>query len=35
MRVISPEQVITDERAGWVNHGHRPDQRERFVSLQV
>ena len=33
--VVLPEQVVTDDRPGWVGNGDRAFEREPFVTLEV
>jgi hypothetical protein len=35
MRVVAPEQMVTDDRPGWVDDGHGALEREPFVALEV
>ena len=35
MNIVAPEQVITDDLALWMDHGHDTLEPEPFIALQV
>jgi hypothetical protein len=35
VRVVTPKEVVGDDRAPWVEDGDYSDQRERFIGLEV
>jgi hypothetical protein len=35
MGVVAPKEVVGDDSAGRVHNGDGPDERERFIGLEV